>query len=66
MSSNGSDLTRAETGTQGISELLEQVQVLASKVERLQDGAAKESLRASLSELQAIADGMKSDAESTA
>jgi hypothetical protein len=66
MSSNAPDPTRAETGTQGISELLEQVQVLAAKVERLPHGAAKESLRASLSELQAIADGLKSDDESTA
>ena len=41
MSSNAPDPTRAESGTQEISELLEQVQVLAAKVERLQDGAAK-------------------------
>ena len=65
MLSNAPDPTRAESRTQEMSELLEQVQVLAAKVERLQDGAHKESLRASLSELQAIADEMKSEAEST-
>jgi hypothetical protein len=64
MSSQAPDPLRAEPGTERVSELLEQVQLLTAKVEGLQDGAVKESLRASLSELQAIADEMKSDSES--
>ena len=66
MSTNAPDPTRAENETQDLSKLLEQVQVLAAKVEGLQDGAVKESLRASLCELQAIADEMKPNTESTA
>jgi hypothetical protein len=65
MSSKAPDPTSAESETQDISELLEQVQVLAAKVERLRDGAVKEALRTSLSELKAIADEMKSGAQPT-
>jgi hypothetical protein len=66
MPSKAPGAARADTGTQDLSKLLEQVQVLAAKVEGLQDGAVKESLRASLCELQAIADEMKPQGESTA
>jgi hypothetical protein len=65
MSSKAPDPTSAESETQDISELLEQVQVLAAKVERLRDGAVKVALRTSLSELKAIADEMKSGAQPT-
>ena len=46
--------------------LSNKILVLTAEVEGLQDGAVKESLRASLCELQAIADDMKPHGESTA
>ena len=61
MTSESPESADAEVGTSEIKDLLSQAGALADRVAKLRDGPRKEQLKDALSELQAIADQLKSD-----
>jgi hypothetical protein len=61
MPSESPESADAEVGTGDIKDLLKEAGALAERVAKLRDGPRKEQLKAALSELQAIADQLKSE-----
>jgi hypothetical protein len=61
MPSESPESADAEVGTGDIKDLFKEAGALAERVAKLRDGPRKEQLKAALSELQAIADQLKSE-----